>query len=175
MDFPTVTLTENELESRSTALIAIFDNGFAVGWKMAVPEIFRESLDIRLTDRRYEGVPKRVWTQGQNFGFNEGAVIYDTRIAYGVVWSEALKHIKVFVQVIESESAKNGKMRGKIRFRVMRPTMNDSSLQTSETFVTTQDEFVCLLQTGKFHSLKGNKLSLELIDLFSTEQEAIPT
>ena len=159
---------KDKSDRRSIIIIAMFDQGFAAGWKMAVSESFRESLDIRLTDRIYEGINKKVWTQGNGFSFNEGATIYDTKLAYEAKWGDALKQIKVGVKVISSEPASTPRKRGQVKFNVMRPNSDFTSIQVTETFVTTQDEFVCLLQTGKFHPLKQNKLSKEFINLFST-------
>ncbi|MDM8565857.1 hypothetical protein QUF74_09415 [Candidatus Halobeggiatoa sp. HSG11] len=42
---------EARRDDRGYALIANFVNGFALGWKMAVPETFKEALDIKLTPR----------------------------------------------------------------------------------------------------------------------------
>lgn len=165
-DFSKSGIKEKDIDKRNVVLIAMFDQGFAAGWKMAVSEAFQESLDIRMTDRTYEDITQKVWTQGSRFAFKEGATIYDTKLAYELKWGDALKHIKVCVEVIGSEVA-TPKKRGRVNFNVMRPNADCSSLRVTETFVTTQDEFVCLLQTGKFHPLKQNKLSKEIIDLFT--------
>ena len=59
-------------EDRSTVLIASFQDGFAAGWKMAVPEAFKEPLDIKLTPRKIKKKDELVWTQGRIFNFKEG-------------------------------------------------------------------------------------------------------
>jgi hypothetical protein len=53
-------------QKRDTVLIANFEDGFAKDWKMAVPEAFKESLDILFTDRKVKGVARKTWTQGRN-------------------------------------------------------------------------------------------------------------
>lgn len=89
---------EARIDDRGYALIANFIDGFALGWKMAVPEAFKEALDIKLTPRIFEKKKEMLWTQGRLYDFHEGDTIYDTRQAYKE-WGEALKHLKLCVQV----------------------------------------------------------------------------
>jgi hypothetical protein len=79
----------------------------------------------------------------------------------------------VAVEVISSESASSPEKRGKINFRVMRPATNRLSIELCETFITTQDEFISLLKTGKFRALIQGELSIEIIDLFLPKKEKI--
>lgn len=85
-------------DDRGYALIANFVDGFALGWKMAVPEPFKEALDIKLTPRIFSKKKEMLWTQGRLYDFHEGDTIYDTTQAYKE-WGEALKHLKIGVQV----------------------------------------------------------------------------
>lgn len=85
-------------DDRGYALITNFVDGYALGWKMAVPEAFKEALDIKLTPRMFAGKKEMLWTQGRIYDFHEGDTIYDTKQAYEE-WGEALKHIKLSVQV----------------------------------------------------------------------------
>lgn len=89
---------EARRDDRGYALIANFEDGFALGWKMAVPEAFRDALDIKLTPRMFEKKKAMLWTQGRLYGFHEGDVIHDHKDAYKE-WGEALKHLTLSVQV----------------------------------------------------------------------------
>lgn len=89
---------EARRDDRGYALIANFVEDFALGWKMAVPEAFKEALDIKLTPRMFAGRKEMLWTQGRLYDFHEGDTIYDTSQAYEK-WEEALKHLKLGVQV----------------------------------------------------------------------------
>jgi hypothetical protein len=51
-------------EKRSLELIAEFEGGYAVSWKFAVGEYFKDALDIKLTERKEGKVSRQVWTQG---------------------------------------------------------------------------------------------------------------
>jgi len=88
-------------DQRSPILIATFVDGYAAGWRFAVPEVFRDSLDIKLTPTKLGDKTINLYTQGKQFSFNQGAVLYDTRKAYDLEWGEALKHLKLSIQVIE--------------------------------------------------------------------------
>lgn len=85
-------------EDRGYVLIANFSNGFAQGWKMAVPESFREALDIKLTPRISKGVKEELWTQGNIYDFHEGDTIHSSREAYED-WGKALIHLELSVQI----------------------------------------------------------------------------
>ena len=89
---------EARQDDRGYALIANFEDGFACGWKMAVPEAFKEALDIKLTPRIFAKKKEMLWTQGHLYDFHEGDTLYDTKQAYEE-WGEALKHLKLSVQV----------------------------------------------------------------------------
>jgi hypothetical protein len=89
-------------QERSPILIASFLDGYAAGWKFAVPEAFRESLDIRYTPRQVDKHIEYMWTQGTQFNFTTGDLLYDTPLAYNVEWNHALRHITLFVQIAEA-------------------------------------------------------------------------
>ena len=89
---------EARRDDRGYALIANFVDGFALGWKMAVPEGFKEALDIKLTPRIFAKKKEMLWTQGRLYDFHEGDTFHDTVQAYGE-WKEALKHLKISVQI----------------------------------------------------------------------------
>jgi hypothetical protein len=92
--------------------LADFDkgNGFAKGWRMAVGECFRDSLDIMSIKQTHEatdveadeivfGEPVAKWTQGGTFSFSQGDTVYDTPRAYQR-WDIALNSIRVAYQVL---------------------------------------------------------------------------
>jgi hypothetical protein len=88
-------------EERSSILIAVFVNGFAGGWKMAVAEAFKGALDIKLTQRMVGGKKQMVWTQGRIFDFKQGDTIHDVHAPCSV-WREAMEHLTLMVQVLEA-------------------------------------------------------------------------
>lgn len=90
---------EARIDDRGYALIANFEEGYALGWKMAVAEVFKEALDIKLTPRIFEGKKEMLWTQGRLYNFQVGDTIYDTKQANLKIWKDALKDITLGVQV----------------------------------------------------------------------------
>lgn len=91
-------------DERSLVTIATFVDGFAAGWKMAVPEAFRNALDIKSTPRVFDGKTRTEITQGKNFSFKETDVLYDTRDAYQL-WSKALNKISLCATVLSATPA----------------------------------------------------------------------
>lgn len=89
---------------RLEKFLADFDNGFASKWAFSIPEHFKESLDIRLTNKVTNKNNELIWTQGSRFDFREGYVIYDTPMSCSVC-SEALQHVNVAFQIIKSSPA----------------------------------------------------------------------
>lgn len=103
-------------ESRNSPM-----QGEGKGWSFHVPACFCEALDIKLTPRLTEEekeenkslppnkkiTPKLHWTQGSEFNFTEGCVLYDVPIARqpGVLWEEALKEFGVAIQVASGYAA----------------------------------------------------------------------
>jgi hypothetical protein len=154
---------------RSYTLIANFVDGFAFGWKMAVPESFKEALDIKLTPRILAGKTEMTWTQGLIYNFHEGDVIYDTKLAYKE-WKEALKYLKLCVQVqsvsssgyvtdetkIDGRIVKKQRLKyGSLIFKVYRPNEEKTATKECDVIECTQDDFVDFLKTGIIHT-KGN-------------------
>jgi hypothetical protein len=88
-------------EERSPILIAVFVNGLASGWKMAVAEAFKDALDIKLTQRIVGGKKQMIWTQGRIFDFKQGDTIHDVHTPFSV-WREAMEHLTLMVQVLEA-------------------------------------------------------------------------
>lgn len=93
--------------------IAVFVNGFASGWKIALPESFKDALDIKLTEVVRNKITKLMWTQGNLFSFQKGDTFYDNKAAYNNIWEIALNKIKIAIQ-IESAKAVSYVTSGKI-------------------------------------------------------------
>lgn len=91
-------------DDRGYALIANFADGFALGWKMAVPEAFKEALDIKLTPRMFAKKKEMLWTQGRLYSFHEGDTIHDSKQAYDE-WGKLLEYLKLSVQVQSASSS----------------------------------------------------------------------
>lgn len=68
--------------NRSEYLIAQFIDGFAAGWAFAVKDAFRDALDIKLTNKTINKKIFQIYTQGQNFKFNQGDSFYNDKSAY---------------------------------------------------------------------------------------------
>lgn len=93
-----------------------------------------------------------VWTQGANFSFGRGDMIYDTPAGYKD-WNIAMKEIHTVLQISRASAAApatNDQPRfpGRVEFRILRPDKNRASLDEDQSLVLTQDEFVRYLITG---------------------------
>jgi hypothetical protein len=98
-------------DDRSLTLLANFVDGFAAGWFFAVPEAFKDALDIRfgprvLSKQQDEKQEKlHLWTQGNKFSFSPGDILYDSKSAYfeengaPLPWSAALNVINLCLEV----------------------------------------------------------------------------
>jgi hypothetical protein len=152
---------------RSLILIADFVNGYAKGWHFAVGDCFKDELDIKYTPRKEAGKEVMRWTQGMEYHFAEGNLIYDTPKAY-LQWSEALKHINCVCSVLlakpnkwvevkksktETDSKKRKKkewklIKGHVHFKLSKPNAERDGLQAVGSYDLTQNEFVAFLKTG---------------------------
>lgn len=136
---------EARRDDRGYALLANFVDGFALGWKMAIPESFREALDIKLTPRMLAGKKHMLWTQGRLYDFHEGDLFHDTQHAYAK-WGKALKHLTLSVQVEHA---------------------SPSGYVTYETYRTKDDEIEVIHQKGK------GKPSEETVDGLTIKRQRI--
>ena len=145
-------------------------------WFMYVPTSFNGALDIQQTQRvlNPKTKPVPVWTQGREFKFKNGDMIYDTPAAYDI-WKEALKQFRFCIQVRQSTDATTWKAipapaapaselnligkpnaktdftryPGSISFDVYVPNHEKTQLTLLANVVLTQDAFVRLLITGE--------------------------
>lgn len=129
-------------------------------WFMCLPSCFNDALDLRQTT--LEGNTQ--WTQGSAFSFKTGDTLYDTPQAYHQ-WKEALRHIKIGVQVHsatdavpEKRSKEKGllapRYAGSVRISISLPTPNGSALAPIGQFELTQDDFVRFLIAGPTEQLR---------------------
>lgn len=114
-------------DDRSNIFIANFQDGYVVGWKMVLPEAFKEALDIRLTPRTALGKTELVWTQGKIYDFHEGDTFHDSKLAYEN-WGKALKTMTLSIQI---------------------QTTSSSGYVNQETIETLEKELVVVIQKGK--------------------------
>ncbi|HFW3088277.1 TPA: hypothetical protein ACIBE3_001793 [Salmonella enterica subsp. enterica serovar Reading] len=187
---------------RSSALIANFKNGYAVGWSFAVKDVFKDSLDIKLTNVTYDGKEYQVWTQGTSYQFHRGDVFYSDKIGYespndflrlstAVVLQvkyevfsgyETTSHFDGFISgsffqngrisvptelnnvpiLMESQSYDSGT----IIIDVFIPNKERNKLILIDELTMSQDDFICLLQTGVCYGKRSGK-PREKVDVFN--------
>ena len=133
---------QDKRDKRSSILIANFIDGYADGWRFPVRECFKDALDIKMTSRILNKIENNIWTQGTQFNFSQGDIIYDTRLAYELTWGEALKHIKISVQIYKITPSQT------IIFKLYRPKKELLSIEEIDSIECTQANFVSFLQTG---------------------------
>mgnify|MGYP001386779578 CR=1 FL=1 len=127
-------------------------------WSMSLPPAFNDALDIKQTERVEGGNKVTRWTQGSLFSFKPGDTIYDTPKAYGI-WSEALKHLNLCVQVKDATSvsageANQGRTAGSVTFTILTPDNDRSQLVARGDHTLTQDDFVRFLIAGPDNELR---------------------
>lgn len=99
-----------------------FVDGYVPGWVMCVPECFRNSLQTEI--------------------FSAGDTFYDSIEAYkSPSWREAVKHIKVAVQV-------RYVLAGEISFDVLALAPDSQSLKIIESKTLKTNEFINSLKYG---------------------------
>lgn len=95
--------------------------GQGAGWTFHVPSCFCNALDIKQTPKLTEEEkrlnkslpkgqkikPKLYWTQGSEFSFTEGCIVYDTPIARtsGINWGATLQALGRAMQVVSGYAA----------------------------------------------------------------------
>ena len=67
---------------RSELLIAKFIDGYASGWEFAVKEVFKDSLDIKKTDKTINKKTFKIYTQGIVYKFEEGDLFHNNKSGY---------------------------------------------------------------------------------------------
>lgn len=121
---------KTEKEQRSTKLIANFRDGYVEGWKMLVPEAFREALDIKMTSRVSGGIKDQVWTQGSRYNFKTNDLLYSACPAvYAKQWSEGVKSVNFAVEILTASPASGGvngvkRSPGFVRINILLPVVS---------------------------------------------------
>ena len=150
---------EKKRQNRTVDCKPRFVNGYAENWYMAVPDVFKQELDIILTERIENKIKVKRWTQGipPLYNFKEGHIIFDTPKAYSGEWSEALKHIKIMVQIErgipDTFDMNKGYCNGHVFVKFYRPNKDKTKIEQVETAEFTQKNFVHFLQTGEIKKL----------------------
>lgn len=133
-------------------------------WYMCVPYFFNLALDIKITTRIKNEIPISTLTQGPNFSFQPGDIIYDTIKAYSV-WSEALKYIQLCVQIIfstqtealttniDGSKIKTFRNPGKVLFSILLPNHKKTNLVKISEYELSQDDFLRFLIAGPDETL----------------------
>ena len=89
------------------------------------------------------------WTQGSNFCFTRGHLIYDNPLAYGN-WSDYLRVASKMFQIDESTPADSAiGDPGRVRFVEYRPNAIRTAVFPAGIGVLTQVDFVELLKSGR--------------------------
>lgn len=135
---------------RTTRLIATFEGGYANGWAFAVRPCFKDQLDIKLTERKIDKKKKLVWTQGRNFCFEVGDIVYSTPLAYEDWHSAIVQGGFRYVQVTDAKPAgdpNSDNPEGYVTFKICRVSHRNKH-SIFGNFTTPQHAFVKLLKTG---------------------------
>ena len=130
---------------------------FAPGWKFAVHDSFKDSLDIKLTDVIKKGTKEKTktWTQGKYYSFSEGDIIYDSPDGY-LEKGNTYPDFKILLQVMVAAPASLNVF-GFVRFQLFRKNSGSEIIKRETVYNCTQFEFVRLLKTGIFSQLQDNE------------------
>ena len=132
------TETMNATSERGICLLRPRDASSTPEWFMHLPACFDAALDMQLLERRKNKVPFLIWTQGNNFGFSQGDIIY--RNPFTGSGNAPLLQIDSASSAGLGESGKRSP--GHVRF-----TWHFTGDDTTREM--TQDEFVRLLISGE--------------------------
>jgi hypothetical protein len=143
-------LQKREVRSEILDPDLVNENG-TQGWAFAIPSSFKAAFDIRWDIRRENGSKRETWTQGSNYCFSCGDVLYDSPKGYEV-WSAALQHINTCLQVVTAIPARLGSD-GRVTFQVSHPNKQRTSLVAGNIYTCSQVEFVALLRTGRLDQI----------------------
>lgn len=141
-------------ENRSVHLLRSLDND--QNWAFYVPSQFNEALDIKKTARIENGSAIEVWTQGANFAFKAGDVIYDHPDGY-FTWKFALRSIKLCIQIkqgidVAPATSSSRRQSGRVDFQILTPDPKNVALVHKSKHRLSQDDFVRFLISGAINS-----------------------
>ena len=146
-------LTSNKSRERRQRQLLRTPEQADVSWFMCVPPPFNAALDILRTEHVDDlGVRGTIWTQGSNFSFSAGDVLYDSSKAYDI-WERALSHIRTCFRITAALSVvpptkTTPRFSGEVSFTVLSPNNLRTALMEVRSCKMTQDEFVRQLITG---------------------------
>jgi hypothetical protein len=150
--------TRHGKQKRSLELLKSPDAPPPADWHFCVPAFFHNALDLKLSDRKKDGLSYQAWTQGADFSFSVGDTLYDTPAAYEP-WEQALKKIRLCAQVVEAVPASGTesgtRFEGRVKIDLLVPDPHRTQLLKKATADLTQDEFVSLLIFGPSAPLRA--------------------
>ncbi len=134
------------------------EHPYSVEWAFSLPTAFRAALDIRWTALQKNKVKFYRWTQGENFAFSPGDVIYDTIKGY-LNWPEALREITTCITVLSaSPGTAADDFQAQLEFLVQHPTPEKTALTVGTKYSGSQLSFVRLLEFGIWNDTHHSKL-----------------
>lgn len=134
-------------------------------WHLCLPPHFNNALGLKYQQKQQvrdkEVIRRwREWTQGSNFSFGEGSIIYDRDVSGIETWGEKLKAIEFYVVLGPSRPASSKTLvdpasglkkverdPGLVSVSVYTPSTK-SIAEQSKSLLLTQDEFVMFAITG---------------------------
>lgn len=131
---------------RSTKIDVEFTgpHGNAAGWFFAVPEAFKDTLDIKYVERLVKvpgqkggkGKAVMAWTQGHpsQYTFDRGHVFYDHPASRALPWGEVVGRIRYSVQVLDA--APDESLELKVRKIEVSKTGKVTEKQVAKTFIS---------------------------------------
>lgn len=120
-------------------------------WFFRVPSCFADSLDILYTQRMVSGKARQVLTQGRNFSFKAGAIIYDSGTVCGESWEDSLRSMQMMLQIKNAQpvSIINGvRDEGHVEFVILSPDSSHALVVETQRKTVSQDHFIRFLVTG---------------------------
>jgi hypothetical protein len=129
-----------------------FVNGYAEGWHMAVPEAFKDELDIKYTERVENGQKLKRWTQGipPVYAFKEGHIFYYNPEGYSVGLAA---HVQIDTAIPDRFDPNEGHVRGYVFVKFFLPNRNKTGIEQTESARLTQANFVHFLRTGEMKKM----------------------
>jgi len=154
----------NVYRNRRTSKLAIeFDElGNSINTNYVIIPALRIPLDIRKTVRILKLKKTLELTQGRNFQFSEGMVLYDDIAAYTKPWGEALNVINQSIQI---KAASNAFYISKLKYNMMLTGNEDEDDQLAPTLDL---RALNLVDTGRYFYNPGYvKFTLFKTDIFA--------
>ncbi len=133
----------------SKLIIDIDELGNSINTYFVLTPELRIPGDIRKTMRVLNGKKRLELTQGRNFQFQEGMILYDNIAAYSKPWGEALSLIEQSVQII---AASNAFYISKLKYNMMLTGNEELEDQISPTL---DMRAINMVDTGKLYYNPG--------------------